>query len=81
MTTADGMPTVRALNSDHVPLAQRDRIGPLKDLGEGPSDLLALPRAAEALRAAGLTEELSARALREGPLAFLGYELVGDFIH
>jgi len=28
LTTDDGMPTVCALNFDHVALAQRDRIGP-----------------------------------------------------
>lgn len=51
------------------------------DLGEGASDLLALPRAAETLRRAGLSAELSGRVLLEGPLAFLGYEAVGDFLH
>lgn len=44
------------------------------DIGEGAADLLALPRAAEALRKAGLSSELSHRALYEGPLAFLGQE-------
>lgn len=42
------------------------------DVGDGAADLLALPRAAEALRAAGLSEELIKRALYEGPLRFLG---------
>ena len=51
------------------------------DLGEGASDLLALPRGAEELRAAGLSGKLSARVLLEGPLAFLGYGLVSDFLH
>jgi uncharacterized protein len=44
------------------------------DIGEGPSDLLALPKAAEALREAGLSEELCRRVLLEGPLEFLGLE-------
>jgi predicted metal-dependent TIM-barrel fold hydrolase len=42
------------------------------DIGEGASDLLALPRAAEALRKAGLSDALARRALYEGPLSFLG---------
>src|SRR2546430_1055867 len=46
------------------------------DIGEGASDLLALPRAAEALRKAGLSDALARRALYEGPLSFLG--LAGD---
>src|SRR5262249_49647211 len=41
------------------------------DVGEGASDLLALPRAADALQRAGLSEELRRRALYENPLAFL----------
>lgn len=41
------------------------------DLGEGAADLLALPRAADALRTAGLSPELCHRALLEGPLSFL----------
>ncbi len=49
-----------------------ERIVLTSDIGEGASDLLALPRAAEALRKAGLSLELSHRALYEGPLAFLG---------
>jgi uncharacterized protein len=44
------------------------------DIGEGASDLLALPRAAEALRKAGLSAALVRRALFEGPLGFLGVE-------
>src|SRR5438105_8877969 len=46
------------------------------DIGEGASDLLALPRAAEALREAGLSDALARRALSGGPLPFLG--LAGD---
>ena len=42
------------------------------DIGEGPSDLLALPRAADALAQAGLSLELRRRALFENPLQFLG---------
>lgn len=42
------------------------------DIGEGPADLLALPRAAESLRKAGLSADLCRRALHDGPLAFLG---------
>lgn len=42
------------------------------DVGEGASDLLALPRAAEALLRAGLSQELRHRALYENPLQFLG---------
>jgi predicted metal-dependent TIM-barrel fold hydrolase len=42
------------------------------DIGDGPSDLLALPKAAEALRAAGLSAEVCQRLLHDGPLAFLG---------
>lgn len=49
-----------------------ERIVLTSDIGEGATDLLALPRAAEALRRAGLSQELSHRALYEGPLAFLG---------
>jgi len=44
------------------------------DIGEGASDLLALPRAAEALRRAGLSQALARRALYLGPLQFLGLE-------
>src|SRR3989440_6901263 len=46
--------------------------GLTSDIGEGASDLLALPRAAEALRKAGLSDALARRALYEGPLSFLG---------
>jgi predicted metal-dependent TIM-barrel fold hydrolase len=42
------------------------------DIGDGASDLLALPRAAEALRRAGLSNALSRRAMYQGPLDFLG---------
>jgi predicted metal-dependent TIM-barrel fold hydrolase len=42
------------------------------DVGEGASDLLALPRAIDALAAAGLSEELRRRAMLENPLTFLG---------
>ena len=42
------------------------------DIGEGAADLLALPRAADALAAAGLSPKLCRRALHEGPLSFLG---------
>ena len=48
-----------------------ERIVLTSDIGEGATDLLALPKAAEALSKAGLTEELCRRALSEGPLAFL----------
>jgi hypothetical protein len=41
------------------------------DIGEGPTDLLALPKADEALKEAGLTPALRRRVLWEGPLAFL----------
>ena len=49
-----------------------ERVVLTSDIGEGASDLLALPRAADALRKAGLSEALSRRALYEGPLLFLG---------
>ncbi|HWE25740.1 MAG TPA: TatD family hydrolase [Myxococcales bacterium] len=49
-----------------------ERVVLTSDIGEGASDLLALPRAADALRKAGLSEELVRRALYEGPLSFLG---------
>ena len=45
------------------------------DIGEGASDLLALPKAAEALREAGLSEALCRKVLHRGPLEFLGVEL------
>jgi len=41
------------------------------DIGEGATDLLALPKAAEALRKAGLSDELARRVLWENPLDFL----------
>jgi predicted metal-dependent TIM-barrel fold hydrolase len=49
-----------------------ERVVLTSDIGEGASDLLALPRAADALRKAGLSEELARCALYEGPLGFLG---------
>ena len=48
-----------------------ERLVLTSDIGEGATDLLALPKAAEALRKAGLTDELCRRALSEGPLLFL----------
>ena len=42
------------------------------DIGEGASDLLALPRTSEALRRAGLSAALAKRAMYQGPLDFLG---------
>jgi uncharacterized protein len=48
-----------------------ERIVLTSDIGEGATDLLALPKAAEALKAAGLTEELRRRVFWEGPLSFL----------
>lgn len=51
-----------------------ERVVLTSDIGEGASDLLALPRAADALRKAGLSEALARRALYEGPLSFLGTE-------
>lgn len=48
-----------------------ERIVLTSDIGEGPTDLLALPKAAEALRKAGLSKELERRVMWEGPLAFL----------
>lgn len=48
-----------------------ERLVLTSDIGEGATDLLALPKAAEALQEAGLTEELCRRVLSEGPLAFL----------
>jgi hypothetical protein len=42
------------------------------DIGEGATDLLALPKAAEALKMAGLSDELRAALLWHAPLAFLG---------
>jgi uncharacterized protein len=49
-----------------------ERVVLTSDIGEGATDLLALPRAADTLRKAGLSEALSRRALYEGPLSFLG---------
>lgn len=48
-----------------------ERLVLTSDIGEGATDLLALPKAADALRKAGLSEELAHRVLSEGPLAFL----------
>jgi predicted metal-dependent TIM-barrel fold hydrolase len=48
-----------------------ERIVLTSDIGEGASDLLALPKAENALRSAGLPEEVTRRLLWEGPLAFL----------
>jgi uncharacterized protein len=48
-----------------------ERIVLTSDIGEGAADLLALPKAAEALRAAGLSEAVIRRLMCEGPLAFL----------
>jgi uncharacterized protein len=48
-----------------------ERIVLTSDIGEGPTDLLALPKAAEALRKAGLSKALERRVMWEGPLAFL----------
>jgi predicted metal-dependent TIM-barrel fold hydrolase len=42
------------------------------DIGEGATDLLALPKAADALKAAGLSAELRDTLLWRGPLQFLG---------
>ncbi|HET9751904.1 MAG TPA: hydrolase TatD, partial [Myxococcales bacterium] len=49
-----------------------ERIVLTSDIGEGASDLLALPKAAEALQRAGLSLELREELLWHGPLAFLG---------
>jgi predicted metal-dependent TIM-barrel fold hydrolase len=48
-----------------------ERIVLTSDLGEGATDLLALPKAAEALTRAGLSDELCRRVLWENPLLFL----------
>ena len=49
-----------------------DRIVLTSDIGEGATDLLALPKAAEALARAGLSDELCRRVLWENPLSFVG---------
>jgi predicted metal-dependent TIM-barrel fold hydrolase len=49
-----------------------ERIVLTSDIGEGASDLLALPKASEALQRAGLSAELREALLWNGPLAFLG---------
>lgn len=51
-----------------------ERLVLTSDIGEGATDLLALPKAADALRQAGLSEELCHRVFWEGPLAFLAPE-------
>ncbi|HUJ25109.1 MAG TPA: TatD family hydrolase [Myxococcales bacterium] len=48
-----------------------ERIVLTSDIGEGPTDLLALPKAAEALRKAGLSQEVVRQLMWDGPLAFL----------
>ena len=48
-----------------------ERIVLTSDIGEGATDLLALPKADEALKTAGLSAELRRRVLWEGPLLFL----------
>ena len=48
-----------------------ERIVLTSDIGEGATDLLALPKADEALKSAGLTAGLRRRVLWEGPLGFL----------
>jgi predicted metal-dependent TIM-barrel fold hydrolase len=50
-----------------------ERVVLTSDIGEGASDLLALPKAAEALRKAGVPLEVVRRLMSEGPLAFLTY--------
>jgi uncharacterized protein len=51
-----------------------ERIVLTSDIGEGASDLLALPKAADALRSAGLSEAVTRRLMSQGPLAFLTQE-------
>jgi predicted metal-dependent TIM-barrel fold hydrolase len=48
-----------------------ERIVLTSDIGEGATDLLALPKADEALKAAGLSDELRRHVFWEGPEAFL----------
>jgi predicted metal-dependent TIM-barrel fold hydrolase len=48
-----------------------ERIVLTSDIGEGATDLLALPKAADALKTAGLSEELRQRVLWDSPLTFL----------
>lgn len=48
-----------------------ERVVLTSDIGEGASDLLALPKAAEALHTAGLSTDVVRRLMSEGPLAFL----------
>ena len=47
------------------------RIVLTSDIGEGATDLLALPKAAEALKSAGLSDELRRTLLWQAPLEFL----------
>ena len=47
------------------------RIVLTSDIGEGAADLLALPKAADALRSSGIGDEVIRRLMDEGPLAFL----------
>lgn len=51
-----------------------ERIVLTSDIGEGATDLLALPKAAEALRTAGVPSPVVERLLSLGPLAFLAWE-------
>jgi len=62
-----GLPEVAQLFSRHG----AGQLVVTSDIGEGSYDLLALPRAAEALREAGLSEDLIEHALHDGPLSFL----------
>jgi predicted metal-dependent TIM-barrel fold hydrolase len=48
-----------------------DAVALVSDMGEGPGDLLALPRAAHALARAGFSERRLRALLSEGPLAFI----------
>ena len=48
-----------------------ERIVLTSDIGEGATDLLALPKAAEELKAAGLSDELRQTLLFHGPMSFL----------
>ena len=59
--------TAAALISKHG----AERIVLTSDIGEGATDLLALPKADEALKAAGLTGALRRRVFWEGPEGFL----------
>src|SRR5438445_163310 len=61
-----------AVHPARIPWHGAERVVLTSDIGEGASDLLALPRAADTLRKAGLSDALARRALYEGPLGFLG---------